>query len=67
MLHNEQIAAFLLESLNVGSGDGSIRTCRRGQHRNTHTSKADTEIKVIEELCKEHDCNLEEVRSILSF
>nr|XP_020670607.1 retinoblastoma-associated protein [Pogona vitticeps] len=52
------------KSLNVGSGDGSVRTCRRGQNRNIHTTKADAEIKVIEELCKEHDCNLDEVKNI---
>ncbi|KAJ7344451.1 hypothetical protein JRQ81_000401 [Phrynocephalus forsythii] len=52
------------KSLNVGSCGGSSRTCRQGQNRSSHTSKADTQIKVIEELCKEHDCNLDEVKNI---
>lgn len=46
--------------------NGSTRTPRRGQNRSTRTSKqVDTDTKVIEILCKEHDCNLDEVRSVL--
>uniref|UniRef100_A0A8V0XHY1 Retinoblastoma-associated protein n=1 Tax=Gallus gallus TaxID=9031 RepID=A0A8V0XHY1_CHICK len=42
--------------------NGSTRTPRRGQNRNARASKQiDTDTKVIEILCKEHDCNLDEV------
>lgn len=45
--------------------NGSARTPRRGQNRNTRTSKQiDTDTKVIEVLCKEHDCNLDEVMPV---
>ncbi|NXP04259.1 RB protein, partial [Thinocorus orbignyianus] len=45
--------------------NGSARTPRRGQNRSTRTSKQiDTDTKVIEVLCKEHDCNLEEVKNV---
>ncbi|NXI34127.1 RB protein, partial [Galbula dea] len=45
--------------------NGSARTPRRGQGRSTRTSKqADTDTKVMEVLCKEHDCNLEEVKNV---
>ncbi|KAM9652660.1 retinoblastoma-associated protein isoform 2-T2 [Morphnus guianensis] len=45
--------------------NGSARTPRRGQNRNTRTSKQiDTDTKVIEVLCKEHDCNLDEVKNV---
>ncbi|XP_053926508.1 retinoblastoma-associated protein isoform X3 [Cuculus canorus] len=45
--------------------NGSARTPRRGQNRNTRTSKQiDTDTKVIEILCKEHDCNLDEVKNV---
>ena len=41
------------------------RTPRRGQNRSTRTSKQiDTDTKVIEVLCKEHDCNLDEVMPV---
>uniref|UniRef100_A0A8C0EVC3 Retinoblastoma-associated protein n=1 Tax=Bubo bubo TaxID=30461 RepID=A0A8C0EVC3_BUBBB len=41
------------------------RTPRRGQNRSTRTSKQiDTDTKVIEVLCKEHDCNLDEVKNV---
>ncbi|XP_044287727.1 retinoblastoma-associated protein isoform X3 [Varanus komodoensis] len=52
------------KSLSTASNDGSSRTWRRGQKRNTRTSKTDTDIKVMEELCKEHDCNLDEVKNV---
>ncbi|KAH0621773.1 hypothetical protein JD844_023395 [Phrynosoma platyrhinos] len=48
------------KSLSAASSNGSTRTCKRGQNRSTRTSKSDTEIKVIEELCREYDCNLDE-------
>ncbi|XP_042661821.1 retinoblastoma-associated protein isoform X3 [Tyto alba] len=45
--------------------NASARTPRRGQNRNTRTSKQiDTDTKVIEVLCKEHDCNLDEVKNV---
>ncbi|NWW44863.1 RB protein, partial [Pedionomus torquatus] len=45
--------------------NGSARTPRRGQNRSTRTSKQiDTDTKVIEVLCKEHDCNLDEVKNV---
>ncbi|XP_067419215.1 retinoblastoma-associated protein isoform X2 [Emydura macquarii macquarii] len=45
--------------------NGSTRTPRRGQNRSTRTSKqTDTDTKVIEVLCKEHDCNLDEVKNV---
>ncbi|NXF89930.1 RB protein, partial [Eubucco bourcierii] len=45
--------------------NGSSRTPRRGQNRNTRASKqVDTDTKVIEVLCKEHDCNLDEVKNV---
>ncbi|XP_074844023.1 retinoblastoma-associated protein isoform X2 [Carettochelys insculpta] len=45
--------------------NGSTRAPRRGQNRTTRTSKqTDTDTKVIEVLCKEHDCNLEEVKNV---
>ncbi|NXL89004.1 RB protein, partial [Alectura lathami] len=45
--------------------NGSARAPRRGQNRNTRTSKhIDTDTKVIEILCKEHDCNLDEVKNV---
>ncbi|NXE21376.1 RB protein, partial [Ardeotis kori] len=45
--------------------NGSARTPRRGQNRSPRTSKQiDTDMKVIEVLCKEHDCNLDEVKNL---
>ncbi|NXG27222.1 RB protein, partial [Dromaius novaehollandiae] len=45
--------------------NGSTRTPRRGQNRNTRTAKpSDTDTKVVEVLCKEHDCNLDEVKNV---
>uniref|UniRef100_A0A8V0XHX6 Retinoblastoma-associated protein n=1 Tax=Gallus gallus TaxID=9031 RepID=A0A8V0XHX6_CHICK len=45
--------------------NGSTRTPRRGQNRNARASKQiDTDTKVIEILCKEHDCNLDEVKNV---
>ncbi|NXE46803.1 RB protein, partial [Casuarius casuarius] len=45
--------------------NGSTRTPRRGQNRNTRTAKpTDTDTKVVEVLCKEHDCNLDEVKNV---
>ncbi|XP_054019095.1 retinoblastoma-associated protein [Dryobates pubescens] len=45
--------------------NGSARTPRRGQNRNTRASKqADADTKVIEVLCKEHGCNLDEVKNV---
>uniref|UniRef100_A0A8C3LAS5 RB transcriptional corepressor 1 n=1 Tax=Chrysolophus pictus TaxID=9089 RepID=A0A8C3LAS5_CHRPC len=45
--------------------NGSTRTPRRGQNRNARASKqTDTDTKVIEILCKEHDCNLDEVKNV---
>ncbi|XP_066488547.1 retinoblastoma-associated protein isoform X2 [Tiliqua scincoides] len=53
------------KSMNAMLANGSTRTCRRGQNRSVRTSKqTDTEIKVIEELCKEHECNLDEVKNV---
>ncbi|XP_060640827.2 retinoblastoma-associated protein [Anolis sagrei] len=53
------------KSLNAGCSNSSIRTGRRSQNRNTRASKPDTDtIKVIEELCKTHDCNLDEVKNV---
>uniref|UniRef100_A0A8C0J509 Retinoblastoma-associated protein n=1 Tax=Chelonoidis abingdonii TaxID=106734 RepID=A0A8C0J509_CHEAB len=45
--------------------NGSTRAPRRGQNRSTRTSKqTDTDTKVIEVLCKEYDCNLDEVKNV---
>ncbi|NWI90706.1 RB protein, partial [Pitta sordida] len=45
--------------------NGSGRTPRRGQNRSTRTAKQlDTDTKIIEILCKEHDCNLDEVKNV---
>lgn len=45
--------------------NGSARTPRRGQNRSTRASKqVDTDTKVIEVLCKEHDCNVDEVMPV---
>ncbi|XP_033027496.1 retinoblastoma-associated protein [Lacerta agilis] len=52
------------KSLSAMSINSSARTYRRTQNRSIRTSKTDTEIKVIEELCKEHDCNLDEVKNV---
>ncbi|KAM3853521.1 retinoblastoma-associated protein isoform 1-T1 [Vipera latastei] len=46
------------------SGNASSRTSRQSQNRSTRTSKTDTDVKVIEELCKEYDCNLDEVKNV---
>uniref|UniRef100_A0A8C2YGP2 RB transcriptional corepressor 1 n=1 Tax=Coturnix japonica TaxID=93934 RepID=A0A8C2YGP2_COTJA len=47
------------------TANGSTRTPRRGQNRNARASKQiDTDTKVIEILCKEHDCNLDEVKNV---
>ncbi|XP_062972153.1 retinoblastoma-associated protein isoform X2 [Elgaria multicarinata webbii] len=51
-------------SLSTISSNGSTRNWRRGQKRSTRTSKPDTDIKVIAELCKEHGCNLDEVKNV---
>lgn len=61
------ILTVLTESaVNTVSINGSTRTPRRGQNRSTRTSKqTDTDTKVIEVLCKEHDCNLDEVTLLL--
>ncbi|XP_048358478.1 retinoblastoma-associated protein [Sphaerodactylus townsendi] len=46
------------------SANGSMRTPRR-QSRSLRASKqTDTDMKVIEELCKEHGCNLDEVKNV---
>lgn len=46
--------------------NGAARTPRRGQSRSSRTAKQlDTDTKIIEILCKEHDCNLDEVRPAL--
>uniref|UniRef100_A0A670Y274 Retinoblastoma-associated protein n=1 Tax=Pseudonaja textilis TaxID=8673 RepID=A0A670Y274_PSETE len=50
------------KSIIAVSGHGSSRTSRQGQNRSARTSKTETDIKVIEELCKEYDCSLDEVR-----
>ncbi|KAM7131211.1 LOW QUALITY PROTEIN: retinoblastoma-associated protein-like [Ciconia maguari] len=45
--------------------NGSARTPRRGQNRSTRTSKQiDTDTKVIEVLCKEHDWNLDDGQNL---
>ncbi|NWU83301.1 RB protein, partial [Onychorhynchus coronatus] len=45
--------------------NGSARTPRRGQNRSTRTAKQlNTDTKIIEILCKEHDCNLDEVKNV---
>ncbi|NWU93501.1 RB protein, partial [Upupa epops] len=45
--------------------NGSAQTPRRGQTRSAHAAKQiDTDTKVIEVLCKEHDCNLDEVKNV---
>ncbi|XP_030420889.1 retinoblastoma-associated protein isoform X1 [Gopherus evgoodei] len=47
------------------SVNGSTRAPRRGQSRSTRTSKqTDTDTKVIEVLCKEYGCNLDEVKNV---
>uniref|UniRef100_A0A8C3Y231 Retinoblastoma-associated protein n=1 Tax=Catharus ustulatus TaxID=91951 RepID=A0A8C3Y231_CATUS len=45
--------------------NGSARTPRRGQNRSSRTAKQlDTDTKIIEILCKEHDCNFDEVKNV---
>uniref|UniRef100_A0A674HWE3 Retinoblastoma-associated protein n=1 Tax=Terrapene triunguis TaxID=2587831 RepID=A0A674HWE3_9SAUR len=45
--------------------NGSTRAPRRGQNRSTRTSKqTETDTKVIEVLCKEYGCNLDEVKNV---
>ncbi|NXH17058.1 RB protein, partial [Bucco capensis] len=47
------------------AGNGSARTPRRAPSRSTRTSKQmDTDTKVMEVLCQEHDCNLDEVKNV---
>lgn len=47
------------------SANGFTRACKRGQNRSVRASKrTEADTKVIEELCKEHDCNLDEVRPL---
>ncbi|XP_077172720.1 retinoblastoma-associated protein isoform X2 [Paroedura picta] len=48
------------------SANGSTRTPRRQNVSLRASKQTDTDIKVIEELCKEHDCNLDEVENISS-
>ncbi|KAL2310881.1 hypothetical protein Nmel_002560 [Mimus melanotis] len=53
-------------SVSAVTVNGSARTPRRGQNRSSRTAKQlDTDTKIIEILCKEHDCNLDEVEVIL--
>uniref|UniRef100_A0A670XUZ0 Retinoblastoma-associated protein n=1 Tax=Pseudonaja textilis TaxID=8673 RepID=A0A670XUZ0_PSETE len=52
------------KSIIAVSGHGSSRTSRQGQNRSARTSKTETDIKVIEELCKEYDCSLDEVKNV---
>uniref|UniRef100_A0A803V0B1 Retinoblastoma-associated protein n=1 Tax=Ficedula albicollis TaxID=59894 RepID=A0A803V0B1_FICAL len=59
---------FLLakeSSVSAVTVNGSARTPRRGQNRSSRTAKQlDTDTKIIEILCKEHDCNLDEVKNV---
>uniref|UniRef100_A0A8C6XFA8 Retinoblastoma-associated protein n=1 Tax=Naja naja TaxID=35670 RepID=A0A8C6XFA8_NAJNA len=52
------------KSIIAVSGNGSSRTSRQSQNRSARASKTDTDIKVIEELCKEYDCSLDEVKNV---
>lgn len=53
---------FPESSVSAVTVNGSARTPRRGQNRSSRTAKQlDTDTKIIEILCKEHDCNLDEV------
>ncbi|KAG8124579.1 hypothetical protein E2320_019953 [Naja naja] len=54
------------KSIIAVSGNGSSRTSRQSQNRSARASKTDTDIKVIEELCKEYDCSLDEVEDMSS-
>uniref|UniRef100_A0A8C5X504 Retinoblastoma-associated protein n=1 Tax=Malurus cyaneus samueli TaxID=2593467 RepID=A0A8C5X504_9PASS len=52
-------------SKNFMTVNGSARTPRRGQNRSSRTARQlDTDTKIIEILCKEHDCNLDEVKNV---
>ncbi|KAI1241870.1 hypothetical protein IHE44_0005372 [Lamprotornis superbus] len=52
-------------SVSAVTVNGSARTPRRGQNRSSRTAKQlDTDTKIIEILCKEHDCNLDEVKNV---
>lgn len=53
-------------SVSAVTVNGSARTPRRGQSRSSRTAKQlDTDTRIIEILCKEHDCNLDEVMPAL--
>lgn len=57
---------FPESSVSAVTVNGSARTPRRGQNRSSRTAKQlDTDTKIIEILCKEHDCNLDEVMPVL--
>ncbi|NWT31879.1 RB protein, partial [Cardinalis cardinalis] len=52
-------------SVSAVTVNGSARTPRRGQSRSSRAAKQlDTDTKIIEILCKEHDCNLDEVKNV---
>ncbi|NXA59920.1 RB protein, partial [Mohoua ochrocephala] len=52
-------------SVSAVTVNGSARTPRRGQNRSSRTAKQlDTDTRIIEILCKEHDCNLDEVKNV---
>ncbi|RMC07139.1 hypothetical protein DUI87_16595 [Hirundo rustica rustica] len=56
---------FPESSVSAVTVNGSARTPRRGQNRSSRTAKQlDTDTKIIEILCKEHDCNLDEVKNV---
>ncbi|NWR47576.1 RB protein, partial [Regulus satrapa] len=52
-------------SVSAVSVNSSARTPRRGQNRSSRTAKQlDTDTRIIEILCKENDCNLDEVKNV---
>lgn len=52
-------------SVSAVTVNGSARTPRRGQSRSSRAKQIDTDTRIIEILCKEHDCNLDEVMPAL--
>ncbi|MEE6508616.1 hypothetical protein FKM82_022003 [Ascaphus truei] len=52
-------------AVNGLSVPGPARASRRGQNRNTRTSRqSETDTRVIEALCKENECHVDEVKNV---
>ncbi|XP_044524166.1 retinoblastoma-associated protein [Gracilinanus agilis] len=52
-------------AVSTSSINGSPRTPRRGQNRSARIARQpETDTRVIEVLCKEHECNIDEVKNV---